>query len=139
MNENAPLQRPTATGLVVAIPLRVRGLALGALELELPDRAPLSNDEIDLAMNVVDRFGVMIESQRASEDNRRLAQREALVNAISGRLQTSYDIHTLLGEAARGLQGALGVQRIAIRLGTPTEPNGVPALGEIYADERSGS
>jgi hypothetical protein len=136
LDDPMPLQRATANGLLIALPIRVRGVALGALEWELPDRAPLSDDEIELATLVMERFGMLLETLRVSEENRRTAQREAVVNTIGGRLQASYDIDYLLSEAARGLQDALGARRIAIRLGTPDTAH---APLPVNGSERNGA
>ncbi|RMG84024.1 MAG: hypothetical protein D6712_12075, partial [Chloroflexi bacterium] len=58
------------------------------------------------------------------EESQRIAQREALVNEISARLQTRTDVETTLAEAARSLRDVLKVGRVAIRLTTTQLMNG---------------
>lgn len=135
MSENGVIQRPAAGGISVAVPMRVRGQMLGALELSLPDRPPLTDDEMALLLNLTDRVSALADTLRANDERRRLSERDNLLSSIGARLQTSYDTDVLLSEAARGLQGALGAQRIAIRLGKPgTQPGKQPGS----TNERNG-
>lgn len=131
MSENTVIQRPSAGGISVAVPLRVRGQILGALELSLSDRAPLTDDEMAFLLNLTDRVSVLADTLRANDERRRLAERDNLLNSIGSRLQSTYDMDVLLSEAARSLQGALGAQRIAIRLGKPVTADS--------ANERNGA
>jgi hypothetical protein len=59
------------------------------------------------------------ESNRLFETSQRVAQREALVNEISTRLQASNNVEMTLNEAARSLRSTLKANRVTIRLGTP--------------------
>jgi putative methionine-R-sulfoxide reductase with GAF domain len=127
MAESQVIQRPTGETMTIGIPLRIRGESVGVIELELPDRPPLTAAEIEMALRAGDRFGALADSLRASEESRRIAERESILNAISAQMQASYDVQLLLSEAARGLQGAVGAQRVAIRLGAPAgAANGAP-------------
>jgi putative methionine-R-sulfoxide reductase with GAF domain len=129
VSENSVIQRPSADGISVAVPMRVRGQIVGALELSLPDRAPLTDDEMALLLDLTDRFGALADTLRADDERRRLAEREALLSSIGARLQSTYDIDALLSEAARGLQSALGAPRVAIRLGKPGKPDSTSTNG----------
>ncbi len=131
MSENSVIQQPSAGRISVAVPLRVRGQILGALEFSLPDRAPLTDEEMAFLLALTDRFSLMAETLRASDERRRLVERDNLLSSIGARLQSSYDMDVLLSEAARSLQGALGAQRIAIRLGKPDSPRPSGNLKDI--------
>lgn len=111
---------------VIAVPIRVRGRVIGAMEFELDDNKAFTPEDFDLVQEVSERFGLAVENARLVDESQRVAHREALVNQISSRLQTANDVETMLTEAARSLQSALSAQKIAIRLGTPPEvqPNG---------------
>ncbi|NWF67916.1 MAG: GAF domain-containing protein [Chloroflexi bacterium] len=103
---------------VVAMPLRVRGQVIGAMEFELDDDMKFSSEELTLLQDVSERFGLAAENTRLLEESQRLAQREALVNEISTRLQASNNVETTLAEAARSLKDSLKATRVSIRLGT---------------------
>jgi K+-sensing histidine kinase KdpD len=118
MQANRLTQTPTWGGVIVSMPLRVRGMVIGAMEFEL-DGGALAPEDADLVEAVAERFGLAVESTRLYEESRRVAQRETMLNEISSRLQRSNSINAVLTEAARGLQSTLGASRVAIRLGAP--------------------
>lgn len=109
----------------IAIPIRVRGQVIGAIEFELDKDTSLSPEDLALIQEVGERFGLAAENVRLFERSQRIAQREALVNEIGVRLQATNDIETTLTEAARSLKQSLRADRVAIRLGTPAG-NGAP-------------
>jgi GAF domain-containing protein len=57
------------------------------------------------------------------EEAQRLAQREALVNEISARLQATTNVDAVIAAATQSLADAFQAPRVAIRLGTPVEVN----------------
>lgn len=109
---------------VIAVPLRVRGQVVGAMEFEVDNDRDFTPEDINLLQEVSERFGMAAESTRLLEESQRVAQREALVNQISTRLQTSTNIDTTLAEAARSLRDTLQAQRVTIRLGSIEPQNG---------------
>ncbi len=106
---------------IIAIPLRVRGQVIGAMEFELDGQGDFPAENLELVQEVSERFGLAAENTRLLEESQRIAQREALVNEISARLQASHNVETTLAEAARSLGGVLKADRVAIRLGAPVE------------------
>ncbi len=117
------VQHAGSDSLFIAVPLMVRGQAIGALEFELEGNETLEPDLIEVIEAVAERLGLAAEGVRLYEESRRSAYREATVNEISGRLQSSNSINTVLSEAARTIQTTLGAQRVAIRLGQPPTPH----------------
>jgi GAF domain-containing protein len=109
---------------VIAIPIRVRGQVIGAVEFELDKESSLSPEDLALIQEVGERFGLAAENTRLFERSQRIAQREALVNEIGVRLQASNNIEATLAEAARSLKQSLRADKVAIRLGTPPDGNG---------------
>lgn len=112
---------------VVAFPLRVRGQVIGAMEFELDDQQAFSPEDFDLIQEVSERFGLAVENARLVDQSQRVAQREALVNQISTRLQTSNNVESMLNEAARSLKSTLNARKVAIKLGQPAP---APANGQ---------
>jgi GAF domain-containing protein len=104
---------------VIAIPIRVRGQVIGAIEFELDKESSLAPEDLALIQEVGERFGLAAENMRLFERSQRIAQREALVNEIGVRLQASNNIEATLAEAARSLKQTLRADKVAIRLGTP--------------------
>jgi GAF domain-containing protein len=100
---------------IVAIPLRVRGEVIGAMEFEVGDE--ISGADMDMLREVGERFGLAAENNRLYQNSQRVAQREALVNEINTRIQSANSVDATLSEAARSLRDALKAKRVAIRLG----------------------
>lgn len=108
---------------VVAVPLRVRGQVIGAMEFEV-EGGPLDPDDQTLLETVGDRLGTALDTIRLYQETERLAQRESRLNVLGQRMSSANHIDTLLAETARGLQDTLSAGRVAIRLGTPKTDNG---------------
>lgn len=109
----------------VAVPLRVRGQVIGAMEFELDDAGKLTKEDLELIEEISERFGLAADNTRLVEQSQRTAQREALVNEISSRLQSANSVEGTLREAARSLTDALRARRVQIHLGSPE--NAAPA------------
>jgi len=115
---------------VIAAPLRVRGQVIGAMEFELDEDGNLSPEDIDLVEEISERFGLAVENARLYEQSQRSAQREALINEIAGRLQSTNNVETTLNEAAESLRRTLKANKVAIRLGSPPASNGGKGSGQ---------
>jgi len=124
MRINQIVQDESSDHQVIAIPLRVAGRVIGAMEFELDKDQPFSPQDLDLVREVSERFGLAVENARLVDESQRTAQREALVNQISSRLQSTNNVEAMLNEAAYSVQEALKAQRVAIRLGVAR--NGKP-------------
>jgi len=107
---------------IVAVPLRLRGQVIGAMEFELEEHGRFSQEDLELIEEIGERFGLAAENTRLVEESQRLAQREALINEISGRMQSSNNVEATLTEAARSLRETLQAHRVMIRLGSPVNP-----------------
>jgi GAF domain-containing protein len=113
------VQRREQDQQVIAIPLRVRGQVIGAMEFELDTSEPLMPEDISLIQEVGDRLGLAVENIRLFEASQNAAQREALVNEIAARLQAGSTVEMTLNAAARSLKETMKASRVAIRLGAP--------------------
>jgi len=116
---NRVVQHIIGGASLVAIPIAVRGLVIGAFEFELDGEQALDTEDLEMMQTVSERLGLALESSRLFEENRRTAQREAVVNEIGSRITASNSVNSVLNEAARSIQNTLGANRVAIRLGTP--------------------
>jgi len=104
-----------------AVPIRLRGQVLGAVEWELP-KDEFDNNKVQLAQELTDRLAVSLENARLFRESQRAAERERLVNDIASRLTSQNDIDEILQTAVREVGQALRSPRVSIRL---HELNGV--------------
>ena len=113
---------------VIAVPLKVRGVLVGAMEFELSEGVEFTPADMELVQEVSDRFGLAAENTRLVEESQRVAQRESLINEISSRLQSAINVESTLAEAARSLSDTLQANRVMIQLGElraeKPQPNG---------------
>jgi len=116
---NQSIQKQEADAKIVAVPLRVRGQVVGAMEFEMDQNGNVSAEDIAMMEEVSEQLGLAAESNRLYETSQRIAQREALVNEISTRLQSGTSVEMTLSSAARSLKEVLKANRVAIRLGKP--------------------
>lgn len=120
---NTFIQEQNEDKQIIALPLRVRGQIVGAMEFELDAEREFTPNDLDLIQEVGERFGLAVENTRLVQESQRVAQREALVNQITSRIQSSNDMQNVLRDAANGLREALKADRVAIKLGqTNTTP-----------------
>ncbi len=104
---------------IVAVPVRVRGEVIGAMEFELDESGQLAPEDILMVEEISEQLGLAAENTRLYENTQRSAHREALVNQIAARIQETNQVDATLAVAARNLQEVLKAERVAIRLGTP--------------------
>lgn len=124
MAEAAQHNATTNQGNVVAVPLRVRGQVIGAMEFELDGDGQLAPEDLDMLLEVGERFGLAAENIRLVEESQSAAQRETLINEISSRFQATNNVEATLTEAARSLHETLKANKIVIQMGTPNTQNG---------------
>ncbi len=113
--------RQTETGKVVALPISVRGQAIGAMEFEVDTEQDITPEQMNILQQVVERLGLAAENARLFEEAQRIAQREALVNEISARMQVTTNVEAVVAAATQSLADAFQSPRVAIRLGTPAD------------------
>jgi GAF domain-containing protein len=105
----------------VALPISVRGEVIGAMEFELaPDQA-IGQEQMAILQQVVERLGLAAENMRLLDEAQRIAQREAMVNEITARMQAATNVEAVVAAATQSLADSFQAKRVAIRLGTPNQ------------------
>lgn len=144
-NDNT-VQERRGDSSVIAVPIRVRGQVIGAMEFELDDMTP-GQESVGLAQTVGERFGLALENTRLYEETQRVATREQRVNAIAAQYQDVTTVDELLRITISELGGLLGAEKASIRLGgvgglsTPEPPASLPKLkqtGRLNGDGTNG-
>lgn len=104
--------------LVLAAPLILRGEAVGTLAVTRPAGETWTRDEALLLESIASRMGIIAESIRLVEESAQHAEREQRVNEVSANLlQRASSVDTVLRSALNELSGALGSDRVSLRLG----------------------
>lgn len=104
--------------IVLAAPLVLRGEAVGTLAVTRPAGETWTQDEALLLESIASRMGIIAESIRLIEESAHHAEREQRVNEVSANLlQRASSVDTVLRSALSELSGALGSDRVSLRLG----------------------
>ena len=118
----AVVGEPTAHGtLPIAVPIRLRGQVLGAVEWELP-RDNFDQNKLQLAQDLTDRLAVSLDNARLFQESQRATERERLVNEITGRITAQTEIDAVLQMAVREVGQALRSPQVSIRLDPLVKP-----------------
>jgi GAF domain-containing protein/HAMP domain-containing protein len=104
------------TGNILAVPIRLRGQALGILNLRFQS-ADISPDVIKLVEEAAGRLALALENARLVQDAQRLARRERQINVISAQVQQSASLETVLQNTIRELGNTLDVPTAFIQIG----------------------
>lgn len=106
----------TSYGTVpVAVPIRISGQPLGAVEWELPAEM-VDENQLLLAQELANRLAISLDNARLFEESQRAAERERIVNAIAGKLTSQTEVAFILETAVREVGQALRAPRVQIRL-----------------------
>jgi GAF domain-containing protein len=109
----------------VAVPIQLRGLALGAVEWELPAQ-DFDDNKLQLAQELANRLALSLDNARLFQESQRTTERERLVSSIAAKLTGQTDIEEILQTAVREVGQALRSPQVSIRLhrANGDSPNG---------------
>ena len=130
------LRRPADADIsprsVLAVPLTLRGEAIGALGLYEAERErSWSADEVALVETISAQVAMAIENARLFEQTRQaLAETEALYRAARA-ISEATSVEEIVRGAA-GVAGSLGFTACSLTVATLTDPDGIPTHGDIY-------
>lgn len=106
----------------VAIPIAIGDTLLGVLDVQHNVRNGLDADDVDILQAIANQVAVALRNARLYEQTRRQAEREALINEISQKIQNATTIDGALQVAVRELGRAVGAKQTSVRLTAMLEP-----------------
>lgn len=116
---------------VISVPLLLRGESVGAISATRASGEIWTREEIALIESIAARMVVIADSIRLVEEASQRAAREELVNNLSAQmLSRSANVESVLQTALTELGGALGSDRIALRIGEPEQPAQLASTNE---------
>ncbi len=99
---------------LVALPVMVRGEAIGVIRLSESTNRNFTSEEIETASLVADQVGLALENARLFEQTMRRAERERKVLEITSRIRSVNDPETMMQIAVDELQRTLNASRAQI-------------------------
>lgn len=110
-----------AVGSSISLPITVRGVALGVVEIGSLKVNAYTNTDSAIFQQLVSQMAIGIENAETYSQSQRLAKSKALVNDISSQLQKQTDMDQILNVTLNELGKAIGAKRARIRLMTGDE------------------
>ncbi len=98
----------------MVVPVRLRGEALGNLEINMPAGHVWSDDDIEIVETVAERLALSMENARLFQSSANRAERERVVADITAKIRQTNDPQAMIRTAIEELQRALGVNRVEI-------------------------
>jgi GAF domain-containing protein len=116
---NQVIVRGNAQSKTISLPISVRGQVIGAMEFEVAPDQLIEQEQMIILQQVVERLGLAAENIRLLDEAQRIAQREAMVNEITARMQAATNVEAVVAAATQSLADAFQAPRVSIRLGVP--------------------
>jgi putative methionine-R-sulfoxide reductase with GAF domain len=101
----------------VAVPIAIGDRVLGVLDVQHNIVDGLTQQDVDLLQSIANQVAVATQNAELFTQTQRQADQEALVNAISQKIQTATSVEGVLQVMARELGAALKAQRAYVQVG----------------------
>ncbi len=108
-------QPPAANGQFAAVPIQLRGQTIGVINVRF-QQMQSQHQTIALIEQISERLATALENARLLEETRQRAERDALVNELTGHFRSTLDLELVLQTAAQEIQKAFRLQEAEIRL-----------------------
>ncbi len=111
----------SAGALTIRVPVRLRDVVVGTIELELPDGAPpLSAQEAAALETAAAQLATALESSALVRESQARSRREQMIIEITDQMRSSLSPELILQNRIRNLGRALGGAEVTVRLNPPT-------------------
>jgi GAF domain-containing protein/HAMP domain-containing protein len=110
-------QEPVYEDQTLRLPIRLREITLGGLELKRgADDPPWSAEDIEVVETTMKQVALTLESSRLKEIERKRTQKEQLISQISAQTQSALDLDTVMKRAVLEIGQALKAEKVQIEL-----------------------
>jgi GAF domain-containing protein/HAMP domain-containing protein len=100
----------------LAVPIAIGNDVLGVLDVQNQEANSLSTNDLDLVSSVANQVAIGLRNATLYTTLQEEAEREALINQITQKIQSTGDVATALKVAVRELGMALEAEHTAVRL-----------------------
>lgn len=93
----------TGDEAMLAVPIKVRGEAIGVLNIRVPQKSLWKQDEIAIAQAIADRVAISAENARLFQESQSRAEKERAIGQISEKLSSSVNLENIFRTALQEL------------------------------------
>ena len=101
----------------MAVPMIVGERVTGVVDIQAAEANRFSEEDVSIHTVLASQVAVALQNSRTYAQTQRQAEYEALINAITQKIQSTTTIENALQVAVRELGRALGVSRASVQLG----------------------
>ena len=111
-------QTRKSRGVILSLPIKLRGQVIGSVEVRSPDNRPWDQDEIDIVTAIIERAAIAMDNARLLEESQRLASKEAKIGEVTAKISSSINMRNVLQTAVAELGRALPGSDVVIQFET---------------------
>jgi GAF domain-containing protein len=107
----------------LSIPIRLRNIVIGVLDIHVPNEHKWDTDEVDIAEAVAERLSLALEASLILKSTQRQAEIERITADISTKIGATTQFDSILRTAAEELSRVLGGSEVLVQIQSAvTEP-----------------
>ena len=101
----------------LTMPVKLRGEAVGVLNLKSNTNREWSADEMDIINAIIERAALAIENARLLDESRKIAEKERAISDISVKIGQGTELETILKTAVRELGSQISGAQVTVEIG----------------------
>ena len=106
---------------LVSLPIKLRGVEIGVLDVRTDDAHSLDRDEMDIINAIIERAAIAMENARLLQESQRQTAKEQKIGEVTAKIGASINIRNVLQIAVEELGRALPGSDVVIQFSKPDE------------------
>lgn len=102
----------------VSLPIKLRGVEIGVVDVRTSDFHRLDQDELDIINAIIERAAIAMENARLLNESQRQTAKEQKIGEVTARIGASIHMRNVLQTAVEELGRALPGSEVIIQLGS---------------------
>ena len=111
------------TDALIAVPIKVRDLSIGALNVRIPGKKVWKSEEIAVVQAIAERVSISAENARLFEESQRRAIKEQTIGEISAKIGSSVNLEAVFRTAMQELNQLMPDTEIVVEFEDETKPS----------------
>jgi GAF domain-containing protein len=106
---------------LVSLPIKLRGVEIGVVDVRTGDSHSLDQDEMDMISAIMERAAIAMENARLLQESQRQTAKEQKIGEVTAKIGASFNIRNVLQVAVEELGRALPGSEVVIQFAKPNE------------------